>query len=80
MSGLATNQMQVFRQMACKTVQPGDHNSTLVLTNSATNFLYQAYVGRMIASSSNTVSVFVDDNAIALGSTTTLWSANRTLV
>ncbi len=79
MAGMTTNQMQVYRQMACKIVQPGDHNSTLVLTNAATNFLYQAYVGRLTASSSNTVSVFVDDNAIALGSMTTLVaSANRT--
>jgi hypothetical protein len=79
MGGLATNQMQIFRQMACKTVQPGDHISTLVLTNSSTNFLYQAYVGRVAASSSNTISVFVDDNAITVGTTSTLaGSTNRT--
>jgi len=36
MAGIATNQMQVYRQMACKTVQPGDHNSMLVLTNAST--------------------------------------------
>jgi hypothetical protein len=79
MAGLTTNQMQVYRQMACKTVQPGDHNSTLVLTNAATNYLYQAYVGRVAASSSNTVSVFVDDNAIAVATTSTLaGNTNRT--
>jgi hypothetical protein len=79
MAGLTTNQMQVYRQMACKTVQPGDHDSTLVLTNSATNYLYQAYVGRVAASSSNTVSVFVDDNAIAVATTSTLaGNTNRT--
>lgn len=37
-----------------------------------TNFLYEAYVGRTTASSSNTVSVFVNDNAIAVGTTNTL--------
>lgn len=79
MAGTATNQMQVYRQMACKTVQPGDHNSTLVLTNAATNFLYQAYVGRVTASDSNTVSAFVDDDALVVGTTTTLaGDTNRT--
>ena len=79
MAGKATNQMQVFRQMACKTVQSGDYNFTLVLTNASTNFLYQAYVGRVTASSSNTVSVFVDDNAVAVGTTGTLaGDTNRT--
>ena len=67
MAGTATNQMQVFRQMACKTVQAGDHDATLVLTNSSTNFLYQAYVGRVTASVSNSVSAFVDDNAALTG-------------
>ena len=71
MTGMATNQMQVYRQMACKTVQPGHHNSTLILTNSSGNFLYQAYAGRVTASSSNTVSVFVDDNATVTGTTAT---------
>lgn len=72
MAGTATNQMQVYRQMACKTVQPGDHHSTLVLTNSSANFLYQAYAGRVTASSSNTLSVFVDDNATVTGTTATV--------
>ncbi len=72
MTGMATNQMQVYRQMACKTAQPGDHNSMLVLTNSSTNFLYQAYAGRVTTSSSNTLSVFVDDNARVTGTTATL--------
>ena len=43
---------------ALTSVQPGDHNSMLVLTNASTNFMYQAYVGRVTASSSNAVSVF----------------------
>jgi hypothetical protein len=72
MAGLTTNQMLVYRQMACKTAQAGDYHSTLVLTNAATNFLYQAYVGRLTPSSSNTISVFVDDNAVVVGTTNTL--------
>ena len=76
MAGLAINQMQVYRQIACKTVRPGDHNSSLVLTNNGTNFLYQAYIGRAVASSSNTLSVFVDDNAIKTGTTNSLIGGN----
>lgn len=72
MAGPTTNQMQVYRQMACKIVQPGDHDSTLVLTNASTNFLYQAYVGRATTSSSNTISVFVGDYAVVVGTTSTL--------
>jgi len=74
LAGMAPNQMQTFRQMACRTVQPGDHDSVLVLTNSSADFLYQAYVGRMSASVSNTLSVFVDDNAVVTGTTSTLGS------
>jgi len=73
MAGLSTNRMQLFRQMASKEVRAGDHNTSLVLTNHAdsTNFLYQAYLGRIVASSSNTLSVFVDDNDIIAGTTNT---------
>jgi hypothetical protein len=78
-AGLATNQMQTYRQMACRSVQPTDYSSPPVLTNSATNFLYQAYVGRVAASNSNNISVFVDDNAAAVATTGTLaGNTNRT--
>lgn len=78
-SGVATNQMQTYRQMACKSVQGTDYSSPPVLTNSATNFLYQAYVGRITASSSNTIAVFVDDNAVAVATIGTLaGNTNRT--
>jgi hypothetical protein len=78
-AGLTTNQMQTYRQMACKSVQASDYTSPLVLTNSSTNFLYQACVGRVSASSSNTIAVFVDDNATAVATTGTLaGNTNRT--
>jgi hypothetical protein len=60
--------------MPSKEVRAGDHNASLVLTNraaSGTNYLYQAYVGRVVASSSNTISVFVDDNDIIAGTVDT---------
>jgi hypothetical protein len=78
-AGLATNQMQTYRQMACKSVQAAEYTSPPVVTNSATNFLYQAYVGRVSASSSNTISVFVDDNPVAVATIGTLAAnTNRT--
>ena len=70
--GLSTNTMQVFRQMACKQVEPGDHASSLVLTNGQNAFLYQAYLGRTIASATKTVTVFVDDYPIQTGSAAAL--------
>jgi hypothetical protein len=65
--GLSTNDLRLFRQRACKQVEPGDHDSALVLTNDNQAFLYQAYLGRVTTSGSNTVAVFVDDHAISAG-------------
>jgi hypothetical protein len=71
--------MQIYRQMACKTVQPGDHESSLVLTDSSTNFLYQAYIGRAAVSNGTTISVFVDDYDVTAGTTAThAGNTNRT--
>jgi BNR repeat-containing family member len=79
MAGTDTNQMQTYREQGSEVVHASDYTSAIVLTNEVTNFLYQAYVGRVTASSSNTVSVFVDDNAIAVGATGTLaGDTNRT--
>ena len=66
-AGLSTNNLQLFRQMACKEVEPGEHNTTLVLSNSSA-FLYQAYVGRITDGSAD---VFIDDNDIQTGTTGT---------
>jgi hypothetical protein len=66
-AGLSTNNLQLFREMACKEVEPGEHNTTLVLSNSSA-FLYQAYVGRITGAS---VDVFIDDNDILTGTTGT---------
>jgi hypothetical protein len=72
-AGLSTNLMQVLRQMACKQVVAGDHSTALVLTNVAENaYFYQAYVGRVAVTTNPTTSVFLDDEAIATGTTTPL--------
>jgi len=79
MAGTATNQMQTYREQGSEVVRAAGYSSSIVFTNAATNFLYQAYAGRVTASSSNTVSVFVDDNAVTVGTTGTLTgNTNRT--
>jgi len=67
-AGLATNQMRILRQVAGQQVQPGDYSTALVGTNSSTNFLYQAFVGRVTGSALN---VFVDDEPIQTGTAST---------
>ena len=72
-ASLATNQMPVLREMACKQVEAGDHTAALVLTNLAENaYLYQAYLGRVTVTTNTSVNVFVDDEPIAAGTTSTL--------
>jgi hypothetical protein len=71
-AGLSPDRMQLFRQMACKQVEDGDHDSKLVLTGSGNVSLYQAYLGRVKVSSSNAFDVFVDDSAYQVGTTSTL--------
>jgi hypothetical protein len=71
-SGLSADDMQLFRQMACKQVEPGDHERTLVLTGSGNTFLYQAYLGRIQVLANDSFEVFVDDEAIRIGTQNTL--------
>jgi hypothetical protein len=71
-AGLSLDVMQIFRQMACRQVETGDHDTNLVLTGSGNTYLYQAYLGRRILAASDTLQVFVDDHAIQTGSSSTL--------
>ena len=68
-AGLSPTGTQLFRSMACKQVEAGDHNTTLLLTGSGNISLYQAYLGRIQTSASNTFDVFVDDSAVMVGTT-----------
>jgi hypothetical protein len=61
--------MQLFRQMACKQVEDGDHTTALVLSGGGNTFLYQAYLGRVQISANGTFDVFIDDEAIQTGTT-----------
>jgi hypothetical protein len=71
-AGLSINNMQIFRQIACKQVEVGDHNTPMVLTGGGNTHLYQAYLGRVHVSDNNTFYVYVDDYAIQTGTSGTL--------
>ncbi len=73
-AGLSTNLFQIYRQRMCKTVDPADYvaGTSLTLTNNGTNFIYQAYVGRVVISTNNSFNIFVDDYATPAGATNVL--------
>jgi len=78
-AGLSTNLTQVYRARMCKTVDPADYDSGagLLFTNANTNFLYQAYIGR-VAASNSTLNVYVEDYAYPAGSTNLSSNTTRT--
>jgi hypothetical protein len=80
LAGLTPGTMQTYRSEKCEQVQPWTQDTSLVLTNTSptTNYLYQAYVGRVVVSNNYTINVLVDDNAIRTGGTTLLGNTNRT--
>jgi hypothetical protein len=62
--------MQLFRSMACKQVEAGDHDASLTLSGTSNTFLYQAYLGRVeVKSSNSSFDAFVDDDAVRVGTT-----------
>lgn len=70
-AGLNPDNMQIFRQMACKQVMSQDHNGELVLTGGGNTFLYQAYLERVVIEADDTLNVFIDDEAIQTGTANT---------
>jgi hypothetical protein len=70
-AGLSVNTLQIFRQMACKQVENGEHNTPLILSGNGNTYLYQAYLGRIRDPANNTFGVFVDDEAIQVGTSAT---------
>ncbi|MEJ2627488.1 MAG: carbohydrate binding domain-containing protein, partial [bacterium] len=71
-AGLTEDNMQLFRQMACKQVQAGEHTASLTITDEGNTFLYQAYLGRIQASSNSSLSVYIDDETIENGTSNTM--------
>jgi hypothetical protein len=67
-AGLSADGMQAFRQMASKGVETGAHNPTILVSNVGAIFLYQAYLGRV---TNGSFDVFVDDESIQTGTTST---------
>ena len=66
--------MQIYRSEKCQQVQPWTHDTSLVLTNTspANNYLYQAYVGRVVVTNDDTVTVFVDGYDVKTGTANTV--------
>ena len=68
-TGLAPT-VQMYRQMACRTVDTGDYDTAPLVTMGDSLFLYQAYAGRATVTdeSGELVSVYIDDHALMTGS------------
>ena len=68
-AGLALESMQTYRSEKCAQVQSATEDTSLVLSNSSpvVNYLFQAYVGRVVLSNDLTIKVLIDDNSIATG-------------
>jgi hypothetical protein len=62
-AGLTASNMQIYRSVKCERVQAWTQDTPLMLTNTspAGNFLYQAYVGRVMVTNNLMVNVFVGD-------------------
>ena len=79
-AGLTVSNLQVYRSEKCEQVQPWTHDTALVLTNTspANNYLYQAYVGRVVVSNNFTVTVLVDDWPFQTGTNILVGNTCRT--
>ena len=77
-AGLSSTSLQVYRSMACKTVDSSEYDTPPLVYGGTNIFLYQAYVGRIEVDGSNTFEVFVDDSAYNVGSPTMAGDVNRT--
>jgi len=80
LAGLNENSLQVYRSEKCEQVQPWTQDSALVLTNNGTptNYLYQAYVGRVTVSNNLTANVLVGDWPYVTGNTNLIGNTCRT--
>jgi hypothetical protein len=80
LAGLNVNSLQVYRSEKCEQVQAWTQDTALILTNSGnpTNYLYQAYIGRLAVSNNLTASVIVGDWAYQTGTTNLIGNICRT--
>ncbi len=79
-AGLTVSNSQVYRSEKCEQVQPWTHDTALVLTNNSTptNYLFQAYVGRVVVTNNYTITVLVGDWPYQTGTSTLVGNTNRT--
>lgn len=75
-AGLNGTNMQIYRAQKSEQVQPATEDTSLVFTNNATNFLYQAYVGRTTLSTNLPLTVFVGANPVLSGTSGPTKSSN----
>ncbi len=70
-AGLVPANMQVYRSEKCQRVQAWTEDTTVVLTNAnpVSNYLYQAYVGRLDVSTNLAVNIYVGDWPYQTGAT-----------
>jgi hypothetical protein len=71
-AGLSPNRLQIYRAMASKGVESGDHEPAITLVDGTDTFLYQAYIGRVSVAAGDTTEVYVDDDAVQTGTSGTL--------
>lgn len=79
-AGLSVSNLQVYRSEKCEQVQPWTQDTALVLTNAtpAGNYLYQAYVGRVVVTNNFTVDVIVGDWPFQTGTNILVGNTCRT--
>ena len=77
---LNANTLQVYRSEKCEQVQPWTQDAALIMTNTTpvTNYLYQAYVGRVTVSTNLTANVIVGDWAYQTSTTNLVGNTCRT--
>ncbi len=69
-AGLEGRDLRLFRSMACRQVEAGEHDLSLTLSGGESLALYEAYLGRVLVAAGGAVTVCVDDEAIAAGKST----------
>jgi len=77
-AGLTENSMQLFRQMACEQVDSTDYYTPIITTGGNNTFLYRAYIGRVNVTSLETLSIFIDDDAVKTGTNSLTGDIART--
>lgn len=71
-AGLRMETLQVYRSMAARRVEAGEHSGTVILSGTGGVQLYEAYLGRVTLASGDSLAALVDDHAIRTGTADSL--------